>query len=551
MNDKDRSKGELLRELGRLRGEYESIEGPVSKPGSSGDGRNPATNSGGSSEIHTLLVTIATRLIESTPEEFDSWAREPLRAVGEFTGARRCFVLLFHDRSRSVIEETFEWCVEGVDPRMHKLRGVDVEGFPWLMQKLSHLEILQVSQISEFPPEAETEKNLAGSLGIHSGVFLALMRSGVIQGILGLAVDKEDIIRSGETLTLLHAVGKIIVSKLERRREKEALSRNNTQLHALFASTPIPLFVIDHHRRIHRTNRAARAFCGLTEEEMVGRSIGGAMHCVNQVEGNDECESAPACEDCVLRRTILGIFETGEEILGLETDLTVAGNGGSETRTVRINASLFDKTEIPRVIVGLEDITEQKRTEAVVWKERDIAQKYLDVVRVILVAIDSHQQVTLINRMGCEILEYGEEEIIGKNWFDCFLPDTIKAEVKDVFKRLMAGEVDTRGVKYFENPVRTKSGREVLIRWHNTILRDEEGNITGTLSSGEDFTEQKRAEEELLRQRIRFEKLLEERTAKLSALNDSLLKEKAERKRLEEKLARVLSRTTGGGNRSK
>jgi PAS domain S-box-containing protein len=48
--------------------------------------------------------------------------------------------------------------------------------------------------------------------------------------------------------------------------------------------------------------------------------------------------------------------------------------------------------------------------------------------------------------------------------------------------------------EYYENAVTTKFGEERIIAWHNTILADDEGNIVGTLSSGEDITYQKRAE---------------------------------------------------------
>jgi len=67
--------------------------------------------------------------------------------------------------------------------------------------------------------------------------------------------------------------------------------------------------------------------------------------------------------------------------------------------------------------------------------------------------------------------------------------------VKTVFDKLMAGEVEP--VECFENTVLTKSGEERIIAWHNTVLTDEEGNIIGTLSSGEDVTERKQAEEAL------------------------------------------------------
>ena len=59
----------------------------------------------------------------------------------------------------------------------------------------------------------------------------------------------------------------------------------------------------------------------------------------------------------------------------------------------------------------------------------------------------------------------------------------------------MTGEVES--TEYYENPVVTKDDEQRNIAWHNTVLRDDGGNIIGTLSSGEDITERVRAEETL------------------------------------------------------
>jgi len=45
----------------------------------------------------------------------------------------------------------------------------------------------------------------------------------------------------------------------------------------------------------------------------------------------------------------------------------------------------------------------------------------------------------------------------------------------------------------------TKSGEERIVDWHNTTLKDENGRIIGTLSSGEDITMRKQTEVELIR----------------------------------------------------
>jgi len=145
-----------------------------------------------------------------------------------------------------------------------------------------------------------------------------------------------------------------------------------------------------------------------------------------------------------------------------------------------------------RLAVFAHDITESRRTETTLKQERKRAQKYLDVAGVMMVAIDYNGKVMLINRKGSEILGYPQDEILGKNWFDHFIPKRINKQVKTIFQRLMIGDVDP--VEYYENCIITKDGEERMIAWRNTILRDDDGSKIGTLSSGEDITERKSAE---------------------------------------------------------
>ena len=120
---------------------------------------------------------------------------------------------------------------------------------------------------------------------------------------------------------------------------------------------------------------------------------------------------------------------------------------------------------------------------------------------------NTYQKVTLINRKGCEIIGYKEEEIIGRNWFDHFIPERDRKSVKAVFAKLVAAEIEP--VEYFENSVLTKSGMEKIIAWHNSIVTDEKGRMTGTLSSGGDVTERKRVEDALRESEERYRTLVE------------------------------------------
>jgi PAS domain S-box-containing protein len=176
-----------------------------------------------------------------------------------------------------------------------------------------------------------------------------------------------------------------------------------------------------------------------------------------------------------------------------------------ETRIVRKDGSLFwarveailaqdGKSGKPVCLATMSDVTLKKRAEEALQVERDRAQQYLDIAGVILLGLAPDQTITLVNRKGCELLGYAREELLGKNWFDTVLPEDEREKVKAVFAQLIEGELQP--VEHVENYVHTRNAEKRLISWHNTLVRDADGNINGTLSSGEDITDSKRLAEE-------------------------------------------------------
>ena len=131
-------------------------------------------------------------------------------------------------------------------------------------------------------------------------------------------------------------------------------------------------------------------------------------------------------------------------------------------------------------------------------KKRDKSQVLLDYAGVMFVELDKNGIVILVNKKTCEIIGYEEKEMLGKNWFENFLPERIKKEMLPISKKLLSGEIET--AEYYENPILTKAGEERLIHWHNAVIRDNNGKIIGHLSSGEDITERKKAENKIKRQ---------------------------------------------------
>jgi PAS domain S-box-containing protein len=234
----------------------------------------------------------------------------------------------------------------------------------------------------------------------------------------------------------------------------------------------------------------------------------------------------------ILRRELVGLWNGYTEMVADTIIKTLAG--ALHNVTIYFSVCPGHEERFSKVLISIVDITERKRAEEELFKyhhhleelvkertkeleiARNKAQQYLDIAGIIMVAIDSDQRVTLINQKGCEILQGSQGEIIGKDWFQTFIPENMRQDVAKRFGQQMKGEFQLE--EYTEMPILTKGGQERLVAWHHALLRDEKGRITGTLSSGADITEQKRAEEQIKS----LNQDLEDRAASLSEANKEL-----------------------------
>ncbi len=179
------------------------------------------------------------------------------------------------------------------------------------------------------------------------------------------------------------------------------------------------------------------------------------------------------------------------------------------------------------------DITKIKEIEMSLKRERDLARKYLDIAGTMIIVLSLDHRVVLINKKGCEILEYNEEEIVGENWFDLFVPDYVAKKIKKKFNRFIAGK---ENFKNCECLVITKSGKKKIISWNNILIKDESGRVEGVLCSGEDITLRKKSEEELKKRNKeleRFNKLMVGRELKMIELKNEIKKLKQKIKEIE------------------
>ena len=117
-------------------------------------------------------------------------------------------------------------------------------------------------------------------------------------------------------------------------------------------------------------------------------------------------------------------------------------------------------------------------------RERDRTRSYLDVAGVVLVMVNRDGNVEMLNRYGTKILGYTEAELMGRNWFMTAVPERVRKQRLDGFRKIISGKVRDDDYVY-EGTVLCKDGAEKTLRWRNTPLYEECGSISGVVSSGE------------------------------------------------------------------
>ena len=140
------------------------------------------------------------------------------------------------------------------------------------------------------------------------------------------------------------------------------------------------------------------------------------------------------------------------------------------------------------------DITERKHAQAMLTASEKRFNNLLSQIQSAALMLDTQGNIVFCNKFLLDLAGKQESEVLGRSWFDCFIPENETERNREVFATgLQTGKI----LEHFETEILVRQGERRLFAWDSVVLHGLENEILGTASIGFDVTERRRVEDAL------------------------------------------------------
>ena len=430
-------------------------------------------------EFEKLITSISTDFINITTDGTHKEIQRALMRIGQFAGVDRAFVFKLSEDG-SQLNNIFEWCSDGVEPKSRRMQGLPTNSLPWLTKKLMQFQNIHVPVVAELPPEAIAEKNLLQSQETRSLVVVPMSFRGFLTGFLGFDAVRKQTSWTEEDMTLLRMAGEVFVNALERERAESQTKQAYAELDQIFNSASVCMYVISSDHHVLRINNTFIETAGIGSEDIIGRKCFDTIPC-------------PVChsEKCPVARIM-----NGENNIEYETEFK--RKNGPAIPSI-FSATPFKNAvgQIIGAVISFKDITELKRAENKLAAERERLAVTLRSIADGVITTDIKGKVVLINAVAENLTGWPQPEASGKssyeilNMIDQKTDQLVVDPVQKILKENKMARLANQAIL-----VDRQGGRR-LINYIGAPIRDDSGNTIGAVLVFRDITDAQKLQEEL------------------------------------------------------
>ncbi|MCE7913005.1 MAG: diguanylate cyclase [Candidatus Brocadia sp. AMX3] len=172
-------------------------------------------------DFEKTVANISTRFV--TLSDFNNAVFKSLADAGRLSEASRAYLFQFRDNGK-IMDNTHEWCDEGVASEIQHLQNLSVAMLPWLMENLHAGKVIHIADVSKMPPEAAAEKEEFKRQSIKAILILPVYAEKELSGFVGfdniVAIDPWH----EEDIALLRIMAEIIGNAIARRQSESRIT---------------------------------------------------------------------------------------------------------------------------------------------------------------------------------------------------------------------------------------------------------------------------------------------------------------------------------------
>ena len=123
----------------------------------------------------------------------------------------------------------------------------------------------------------------------------------------------------------------------------------------LFDAMPLPIFVVDDNVCIFDYNAAAAKLLGKGKRLIVRHLGGEVLNCIHAAETPEGCGRAPACRDCVVRKSVRAAAR-GRRVTRQRAQMELVRNGKITPLDLQVSCQPFNYGQSSFILVVLEGL---------------------------------------------------------------------------------------------------------------------------------------------------------------------------------------------------
>ena len=462
-----------------------------------------------SREIGETLRSISNRFISAV--DIDQAIHYSLADMGQLSGAGRTYLFLFSEDGQ-MMDNTHEWCAEGVKPEIDNLKNLPAQSFPWWMEQLRKGENIHIKNVSDMPEEANVEKEFLEAQDIKSLLVLPVYTGNQLKGFTGFDDVSKTGEWTGEHIKLLQSFSQIIINALERRQFENQLKEKTDLLENITHNIFDLVSLTDTEGNLIFAGKSFEKL-GYEVESLIGTNI------LDYVHPEDYPHVAKE-----FRKFLQSNAGTKVEHRGIAAD-------GVSLWFETLGKVLKDEDSNPQqLLFSSRDITDRKQAEFNLQKknneleatekdlresndrlrnanqrleeqkaELDIYKRMVEGSEDMMAAIDANYKYLCVNTAYLNYAQLNTEEMVGHNITDIIGKKYFEETVKPNLDKCLEGKTIN-----FEVPIQSLENKELYFDNTYYPLR-KDGKIDGIVAVVRDITEQKQAENELAKAKEKAE----------------------------------------------